>query len=160
MKEYSINRIVSPHCKVRKNPSDVSLIVLHATGTNSLQSTINWFQDPVSKVSSHYLVGQKGEVYQFVSLEFVAWHAGVSEWEGRKNVNNFSIGIELVNDGKVNYTEEQYDVCAFLCCLIKKKFNFTLDKNHIVGHYEISPGRKTDPYKSFDWEKLLSLVTC
>ena len=74
-------------------------IVMHITTGTSMQSTINYFKDPVNRVSSHLLIGRDGQVLQFVPFDKKAYHAGDSWWEGDANINDFSIGIELDNAG-------------------------------------------------------------
>ena len=61
--------------------------------------SINRLKNPRAKVSCHYLVNRKGEVIQMVKDKNIAWHAGKSKWKKFKDLNNFSIGIELVNRG-------------------------------------------------------------
>ncbi|MGQ1891246.1 N-acetylmuramoyl-L-alanine amidase [Thermophagus sp. OGC60D27] len=74
-------------------------VVIHYTGGNSLESSVKWLQNPVSKASAHLVVGKKGEIVQLIPFNQKAWHAGKSEWNGRKNLNQFSIGIEIDNAG-------------------------------------------------------------
>ena len=65
-----------------------------------------------SKVSAHYFVNEEGEIWQLVDDFDIAWHAGVSKWLNRKNLNETSIGIELVNPGHQHgyklFSEIQY----------------------------------------------------
>jgi N-acetylmuramoyl-L-alanine amidase len=136
--------------------------VIHHTATFSEQSTIDWFtkstQDKSNKSSSaHFLIGKSGEIWQFVGEDERAWHAGVSELivNGIKytNWNMFSIGIELVGDGNLRpYTGQQYDSLINLLSMEINRFN--IKKEFLVGHEQIAPGRKTDPGKLFDWERL------
>ena len=83
--------------KFRNNLPDT--IVLHYTAGASVNSCVNWLCNPAAKASAHLIVGKNGEVVQLVGFDTVAWHAGKSEWKGRKNLNQFSIGIELDNAG-------------------------------------------------------------
>ena len=99
------------------------------------------------QVSSHFLILRSGQVVQFVSTENRAWHAGVSQLFDRERVNDFSIGIELEGTGDVPFEKEQYDALVKLIASIEKKYKIY----YFVGHSDISPGRKTDPGKSFDW---------
>jgi len=60
-------------------------------------------------VSAHFFVRRDGAIVQFVSTKARAWHAGVSQFEGRENCNDFSIGIELEGTDYVPFTDPQYD---------------------------------------------------
>lgn len=77
------------------------ILVMHWTGANSLQSAVNTFASPAAKASAHLVIGPDGEVVQMVPFNRSAWHAGVSKWGKRSNVNGFSIGIELANAGEL-----------------------------------------------------------
>ena len=103
------------------------------------------------KVSSHLLIRRDGSLIQFVPLEMRAWHAGISHYRGRDQCNDFSIGIELEGTDTETYTPLQYDILVNTTRQIMAHFPaITLDR--IVGHVDISPGRKTDPGPAFDWE--------
>jgi N-acetylmuramoyl-L-alanine amidase len=78
---------------------DISTIVIHYTSGCTLDGAVSWFKNPKAKVSAHYVIGRDGTIIQMVNNEDTAWHAGRSEWNGVKWVNQFSIGIELVNWG-------------------------------------------------------------
>ena len=110
------------------------------------------------KVSAHLFVDREGDCYQFVSLFNRAWHAGVSQFCGRENCNDFSIGIELEGEDHCPYTERQYQELAAITCTLRQRFpKITLER--IVGHCDVAPERKTDPGQSFDWEKFRGLLT-
>lgn len=76
-----------------------TVIVLHYTADESFNGAVTWLCDPQAKASAHFVVGRTGEVAQLASVESVTWHAGKSSWNGRRGVNSYSIGIELVNLG-------------------------------------------------------------
>lgn len=76
-------------------------LVMHYTATPSAESAINWFKNPKSKASAHVVISRTGEVTQLVPFNIKAWHAGVSEWNNLVGMNNYSIGIELENAGKL-----------------------------------------------------------
>ncbi|HIJ83554.1 MAG TPA: N-acetylmuramoyl-L-alanine amidase, partial [Magnetococcales bacterium] len=76
-------------------------LVLHYTAGSSLDGAVSWLTNPKAKASAHLVIGRGGEVVQLVRFDKKAWHAGVSLWGKLKNMNNFSIGIELVNQGKL-----------------------------------------------------------
>ncbi len=103
----------------------------------------------IYKVAPHYLIGRDGAVYRLVVDQDIAWHAGVSEMpDSRTSVNKFSLGIELVNLKTNTPTEAQYIALADLVESLKKEYEI----KHILGHDQIAPERKTDPW-NFDWEK-------
>jgi len=130
---------------------DVSCIVIHATATDGIDSPLTWLCNKESGVSAHYLIGLDGKVYQLVNEADIAWHAGESSWRGKKNVNLFSIGIELVNknDGKSPYPEKQIDACVEIVKELMDEYK--ISANDVVGHLHIAPGRKTDP-AGFPWD--------
>ena len=126
----------------------VSLIVIHATETEGIESPLSWLCLPTSRVSSHYLIAPDGVVHHLVHESDIAWHAGVSSWRGQSNVNEFSVGIELV--GVNSYTPAQISACSKLVkCLLK---DYSLSVGDVVGHLDIAPGRKTDP-ACFPWSE-------
>ena len=112
--------------------------------------------NPKFKVSSHYLITQKGKVYKLVEDNRVSWHAGASCWGKYKNLNKNSIGIELVNKGhKLGYTNfknKQLTSLIKICKILIKKYK--IKKKNIVGHSDIAPMRKIDPGEKFPWKKL------
>jgi len=93
------------------------------------------------KVSSHFLIRRDGQIIQFVSCLDRAWHAGKSCWQGRERCNDFSVGIELEGCDFEAFTDTQYTALNTLVAVLKKAFPI----QHIVGHSDIAPGRKTDP---------------
>lgn len=120
------------------------------------------------KVSAHYLVtehpkmrGHKPVITQLVSENRRAWHAGVSSWQGRSNINDSSVGIEIVNKGFTEdkgvrhwypYTEAQINALALLLKDIIKRHE--IKPNYVLGHSDIAPLRKQDPGKLFPWQRL------
>ncbi len=87
---------------------DPKYIVMHITTGTKMQSTINWFRSPSSGVSSHLLIGRDGRVVQFVDFDTIAYHAGLSFWEGDPDLNSLSIGIELDNGGPLQQRQGVY----------------------------------------------------
>ena len=101
-------------------------------------------------MAPHFLVDREGMAYQLVDESDIAYHAGVSEMkDGRKNVNDFSLGVEILNTESDSYTEEQYRAIQNLVVYIKETYSI----KYVVGHDDIAPGRKTDPW-NFDWKKV------
>lgn len=102
------------------------------------------------RVSAHAVIYRNGQIEQFVSFDERAWHAGVSEYQGVANCNDFSIGIELEGTDSQPYELRQYQALVGLTqALIIAYPSLTI--KHIVGHQHIAPGRKTDPGPAFDW---------
>ena len=113
-------------------------------------------KDPKSKVSCHYLINREGRISQMVKDKKIAWHAGKSKWREYKNLNNNSIGIELVNKGHQieyqSFTKKQINSLILLCKKLKKKY--AIKKENFLGHSDIAPTRKMDPGEKFPWKKL------
>ena len=106
------------------------------------------------EVSCHFYIDRKGGVWQFVSCDDRAWHAGVSSYSGRDNCNDYSIGIELEGmEGDV-FEAEQYKALGSLCIELKTRYPIA----HLAGHEHVAPGRKFDPGKGFDWLHLQNLL--
>lgn len=104
------------------------------------------------RVSSHLLIQRDGQLLQFVSCDDRAWHAGVSEFCGRENCNDFSIGIELEGTDCLPYTDDQYDTLVSVTKALQHHYPGIVNER-IVGHSDIAPGRKTDPGPAFDWQR-------
>jgi hypothetical protein len=101
-------------------------------------------------VSAHYLIDRGGKIFRLVEDQNIAYHAGVSKMpDGRKSVNDFSIGIEIMNKEDIEYTKAQYEAVNTLVGTLKKKYGI----KYVVGHGDIAPDRKSDPW-NFDWKKL------
>jgi N-acetyl-anhydromuramyl-L-alanine amidase AmpD len=133
--------------------------VIHATANRTLEGVIRWFNNPLAQVSAHYTIGKDGRIVQHVHDRDRAWHAGKSEWKEKRNVNNYALGIELVNlnDGQDTYPEEQHQANVKLCTYLCRKYD--IKPEDIMGHLDIAipEGRKTDP-RGYDLEQLRSEV--
>ncbi len=148
----------SPHQSLRAGRT-VRLVVIHGDAGKSDAGTLAWLKDPASMVSYHYLVGRDGTVYRCVPEGRKAWHAGKSAWKGLEvqgSVNACSIGVAFANDGTEPYRDAQYLAGAKLVREILDRYD--LDGDDVVGHADVSPGRKTDPWKHFDWDRFGGLV--
>jgi AmpD protein len=108
-------------------------------------------------VSAHFFIRRTGQVTQYVSLEERAWHAGVSQWDGCNNCNDFSIGVELEGTDLTPYTDEQYTALTGLSRLLMQRYP-AITHQRIVGHSDIAPDRKTDPGSAFDWVRFRSAL--
>ncbi len=164
-----IKKIPSPNFSSRDGRS-VDMIVIHAislppgefgTGRvldlflNRLDYTAHpYFKELEGlKVSAHYFIDRGGEVVELVDPLQMAWHAGESTFEGRENCNPFSIGIELEGGPDYPFTEGQYRALKELCLQLMERHPL-ITPERIVGHSDISPGRKEDPGPFFAWERL------
>jgi len=147
----------SPNFSLPKRPKKrIKFIIIHYTGMKKESNAIKRLQNPKSKVSSHYLIKNNGEVLKMVPDLYEAWHAGVSTWKYFKSLNQNSIGIEITNPGHQygykNFSSKQiFSLKKLLNFLIKK---FKINKKCILGHSDVSPGRKKDPGEKFPWEML------
>ena len=103
---------------------------------NSEIESIKRLKNTKSKVSCHYLINRKGLVFQMVKDNKVAWHAGKSKWKAFRNLNENSIGIELVNKGHEfgyqNFSENQIKNLVDLCKFLKKKYK--INEENFLGH--------------------------
>ena len=144
----------SPNFDTRTAPP--SLVVLHYTGMPTGQEALDRLCDPEAKVSSHYLVEEDGRVFRLVAEERRAWHAGVSSWRGRRNVNGESIGIEIVNPGHEwgyrAFPDAQIESVIALVSDIRTRWD--IEDRDIIGHSDIAPDRKDDPGELFPWKRL------
>ena len=149
----------SPNSDARPPGVEISSIVLHATGQTNTWNTARTFLDFTANISAHFVVGRTGEIVQTVPLERRAWHAGVSELEGVSDVNDYSIGIELVNrnDGIDPYPDVQYAATARLIDRVRALYPVPVER--IVTHAAVAlpAGRKSDPL-GFDLERLRAIL--
>lgn len=132
------------------------MLVLHYTGMKTTEEAILRLCDAEAKVSSHYLIDESGKIYQLVAEGKRAWHAGISYWRGNTNINQRSIGIEIVNCGhEFGYTpfpKKQMQSVAKLSLDIISRHK--IPARNVVGHSDIAPTRKQDPGELFDWKWL------
>lgn len=132
----------------------LSAIVLHHTGSATDESAISYFLDPASLVSSHFLVGRDGRLYQFVSLEHRAWHAGSSLLHGRRVLNRTSVGVEITGDGNLGpFTRPQIESVVRLVGVLTAMYD--VKAPWIAGHQHIAPWRKPDPGELFPWNEIV-----
>jgi len=144
----------SPNFDTRTAPP--SMLVLHYTGMKTGPEALERLCDPDAKVSAHYLVEEDGRVFRLVAEERRAWHAGVSYWRGRRNVNGESIGIEIVNPGHEwgyrQFPDAQIESVIALVADIRSRWD--IEDRDIVGHSDVAPDRKDDPGELFPWKRL------
>lgn len=160
-------------------------IVIHYTAGGNLEGAVRTFQDDSVKASAHVLIDKNGSIVQMAPFTEITWHAGPSAWLDRRSLNNYAIGIEIVNAGRLEkngagyrswfgrtysdedvveaihrnetkptfwerFTEEQIEATYTLCKSLAAIYSI----RHILGHEEISPGRKIDPGPAFPLDKL------
>lgn len=160
-------RLDSPNFGPRPAGTRVDLLVIHSIslppgryGGDEVQrlftNTLDWDAHPYFQgirglqVSSHFYISRGGELWQFVSTDQRAWHAGPSAYRGRENCNDHSIGIELEGLEGDTFEPAQYEALASLAAVLQQLYPV----RHIAGHEHIAPGRKRDPGPGFDWPRL------
>ena len=140
----------------RKKNKTVKYLIIHYTGMIDFYSAYRKLNDLKSEVSCHYLISREGKIYNLLCPKFKGWHAGISEWKNVKNLNDYSIGIELENKGHehgyTNFTNSQYHKLKQLIKFLK--FNFYIKDEGIIFHSDIAPNRKKDPGEKFIVKKL------
>ena len=158
--------IASPNCDERPAGTEISLLVIHNIslppdefGGNGVTELFTNQIDPQAhpyyqtlqglKVSAHFFIRRDGALIQFVPCNQRAWHAGVSNWQGRERCNDFSVGIELEGNDTTPFTDTQYEVLIGLTRCLCEHYPI----QNIAGHSDIAPGRKTDPGPWFDWKR-------
>lgn len=149
-KEFEVEGtwIASPNFGLRRP----NYVIIHHTAQDSLQQTIKTFHNQQAAVSSHYVIGRKGEIVQMVNNYFRAHHAGAGKWGNDTDLNSSSIGIELDNNGVTDpWTPEQMD--ALLKLLNYLKTTYRVPQANFLGHMDIAPTRKIDP-SNFPWKTL------
>jgi len=151
-----LNTIEAPSPNFNARTKPVSLIVLHYTGMESGQAALDRMRDPEAKVSAHYMVEEDGRIFRLVDESKRAWHAGVSEWAGEKDINSISIGIEIVNGGH-DFGLPDFPIAQINAVISLTKeimARHSIPAHRVVGHSDIAPDRKQDPGEKFPWMQL------
>lgn len=163
-------KVPSPNFDDRSDVEDISLIVIHCISLPAGEfgnayiddlfcNRLNPYAHPYFQsiyqltVSAHLLIKRDGSCIQYVPFDKRAWHAGVSCYQGRERCNDFSIGIELEGTESIPYTDAQYQQLNAVIDVLLDTYP-RLSRQHITGHSDIAPERKTDPGASFDWERV------
>ncbi|MGX5700427.1 1,6-anhydro-N-acetylmuramyl-L-alanine amidase AmpD [Acinetobacter kookii] len=166
-------QVASPNYNQRPEQIEIQLVVVHNISLppsqfgggyieQFFQNQLDWSQHPYfqsiegMQVSAHLLILRSGEVLQFVNFNDRAWHAGRSTYLGKKECNDYSIGIELEGSDDLPFDEVQYAVLAQVTAALQVAYPKILQ--HLAGHSDIAPGRKTDPGPFFDWVKFRTLL--
>ncbi|HSW20063.1 MAG TPA: 1,6-anhydro-N-acetylmuramyl-L-alanine amidase AmpD [Ramlibacter sp.] len=157
----------SPNFGPRPPGARVDLVVLHSIslppgqyGGDQVQqlfaNRLDWDAHPYFqtirelKVSAHFYVRRNGELWQFVSCDDRAWHAGASCYRGRENCNDDSVGVELEGLEGDPFEPPQYEALSAVVAALAQRYPIV----HVAGHEHIAPGRKRDPGEGFEWPRL------
>ena len=160
-------KMASPNFGPRPENANVDLVVIHAISLPPGQfggdavgqlfmNQLDWEAHPYFKtiegltVSSHFYIRRDGALWQFVSADDRAWHAGASHYRGRDNCNDDAVGVELEGAQDVPFEAAQYETLSSLIAALPARYPIA----HIAGHEHIAPGRKWDPGRGFDWAQL------
>jgi AmpD protein len=169
-----VRQVLSPHFDARPAGTVAELLVVHGislppgefggpwidrlfTGTLPPEAHPYFRELAAARLSAHALVRRDGAIVQYVPFGERAWHAGASQYRGRSTCNDFSVGVELEGSDDTPYTEAQYQQLAALAAALLTAYA-SLSAEHIVGHSDIAPGRKTDPGATFDWPRFRALL--
>lgn len=133
----------------RRSPDDGSAMLADDTLHQAAATAL-------ARVSAHYVVHEAGRIDQLVAEHARAWHAGLSCWQQRRNLNACSIGIEIVNGGHdfglPAFPDVQIDAVIALVRDIVTRHNIPAAR--VLGHSDIAPSRKPDPGEHFPWHRL------
>ena len=165
---YRFARVLaSPNFGLRPKHTPIDLLVLHCIslppgeyGNQQVQrlftNALDWDAHPYFqsirglRVSAHFFISRLGELWQFVSCDARAWHAGQSNYRGRIDCNDDSIGIELEGVESGLFEPSQYETLTAVCAALAAHYPLA----YVAGHEHIAPGRKADPGSGFDWSQL------
>ncbi len=132
------------------------MIILHYTGMVNGPAALARLCDPRAAVSAHYVIEEDGTIHRLVLENRRAWHAGHASWRGMDNINDRSIGIELVNPGHTyGYRPFPEPQMVSLEMLLKDILTrHVIAPQNILAHSDVAPTRKSDPGELFDWRRL------
>ena len=146
----------SPNREPRPGGTAVDILLIHYTGMLTGAAALERLCQPDSKVSAHYLIEEDGRIVRLVPERLRAWHAGVACWAGKTDINDRSIGIELVNPGHEfgyrAFAEPQMAALIDLGEAIRTRH--PIPSHRVLGHSDVAPERKQDPGELFDWPRL------
>ncbi len=153
---FEITSHPSPNFDERGSGNNIDMIVVHYTGMESGLVALQRLCDPAAKVSAHYLIEEDGRIFQLVTDDKRAWHAGQSYWAGCSDINSCSIGIELVNPGHEfgyrAFPNEQIE--SFINLARELAMRYRIPRYRILCHSDVAPLRKEDPGELFPWQRL------
>ena len=113
-------------------------LIMHYTAGTSMDGAVSWLRNPAAKASAHLVIDRSGKVVQLVPFNRRAWHAGISKWGNLESMNQYSIGIELVNAGKLRLSNGQWLVESTLKPVPSAEVSLATHKNETkeVGWHE------------------------
>ena len=146
-----MKEILLPYYNDRKGRS-IDTLVIHASAQHTAEALMDKLRE--RELSSHYVIDESGEITRMVPEACRAWHAGVGEWNGEKDLNSTSIGIEMCNGlfGEEPFTNRQILALIELCRHLIDKYDIL--PTQIIGHADLAPTRKIDPGSMFPWKKM------
>ncbi|MGC6471963.1 MAG: N-acetylmuramoyl-L-alanine amidase [Parvibaculales bacterium] len=153
-----IIRRPSPNFNDRPQSVAITMVVMHYTNMPDAALALDRLCDPEAKVSAHYLIDEAGTVFSLVAEDKRAWHAGVAYWQGERDINGCSLGIELAHQGPaadgtcVPFPSGQMRALADLLSDISTRHD--IPPARFLGHSDVAPARKRDPGEMFDWDWL------
>ena len=140
----------------RRGAGQPSILLLHYTGMRDAARAVHWLAVAESRVSCHYVVDDDGRITQLVPEAERAWHAGLSCWQGCRDINSASIGIEIHNPGHdmgyPDFAPHQIDAVIALGRDICARH--AIPSARVLAHSDVAPGRKIDPGEKFPWHQL------
>jgi N-acetylmuramoyl-L-alanine amidase len=146
----------SPNHEPRPDGRAVDILLIHYTGMLTGAAALERLCQPDAKVSAHYLIEEDGRIVRLVPEHLRAWHAGVACWANKTDINDRSIGIELVNPGHEfgyrPFPEPQMAALIELAEAIRTRH--PIPAHRVLGHSDVAPERKQDPGELFDWPRL------
>ena len=133
-------------------PGEYGGVAVERFFTNRLDPSARPYFEQIGalRVSTHFFIRRGGHMLQFVSCDQRAWHAGTSQWRGRDNCNDWSIGIELEGLEGERFERAQYRALIRVLNALRARYPLT----EVVGHEHVAPGRKADPGARFEWPRL------
>lgn len=145
----------SPNQNDRKGYEKPVMLILHYTGTKSAAEADQVYMTP-EQVAPHYMIDKDGSITKYMEETARAWHAGQSSWDGIKDINSASIGIEVVNGGHEFGLEEfpEIQIQKLIELVTDIRSRHDIPDHYILGHSDIAPGRKADPGEKFPWGRL------
>ncbi|SHO66962.1 N-acetylmuramoyl-L-alanine amidase [Pseudoxanthobacter soli DSM 19599] len=154
--DLTIRDVPSPNFRERPGGRKPDMLILHYTGMESAEAAIARLSDREAVVSCHYVVDEDGSIVRMVAEPMRANHAGVSFWRGERDLNDASIGIEIVNPGHEfgyrPFPDAQIEALVVLVKAILSHRRIAPDR--ILAHSDVAPDRKQDPGELFPWETL------
>ncbi|MBI4162822.1 MAG: N-acetylmuramoyl-L-alanine amidase [Candidatus Aenigmarchaeota archaeon] len=132
---YRMTDSVSPKRRKRSNRKDTKFIVLHTTEANGSSSLNNLTRD--GKAS--YMIDTNGKVYKIMNPDQISIGCGRSMWDGRRNLDNWAINIEVVGRHNTRPTASQYSSLRDLVQDLQKTYDIS-DRN-VMPHSQVAYGR-------------------